>query len=109
MRRIQPPACKVASDPNATIQDVATAIESVANVKPDTKAVVNVILSILQTSVAPVGTNTVNQSPYIKAVICDGWAGGLALLPDDSGILSEVSKSRNAPPKKLPARFVLVK
>jgi phosphoglycerol transferase MdoB-like AlkP superfamily enzyme len=108
MRQIQPAACNVASNPDATIEDVANAIANAAGAKPDTKVIVNVILSILQTSTAPIGTNTVNQSPYIKAVICDGWAGGLALLPDETGIVGEVTR-RNAPMKKLPARFVLVK
>lgn len=112
MRRIQPEACNIATNPAATILDVANAISDASGADVDTKIIVNVIISILQTSVAPVGTNVVNQSPYIKAVICDGWGRGLewlALAPDESGIVGEGPARRGKPTGKLPAGFVLVK
>lgn len=110
MRRIQPPACHIATQQGVTVEDVVGVIDATVGLSPETKATVNIVLTILQTSIAPQGTNTVDASPYIKAVICDGWAGGLALLPVEGEIAGVGEAVRqNAPMKKLPGRFVLVK
>lgn len=104
LRDLQPTACALATS-NASVQEVALAVATVAGAKPETKVIVTAILAILQTSTAPVGTNAANTSPYVKAVLCDGWQMGLSYLPDESGIVGEVAKGRNAPP----GRFILVR
>lgn len=81
MRVIQPAACDVVKNPGATIEDVVGVIENTAGVNEQTKAIINVLLTIYQTSITPVGTNQSQIHPYLEAVICPGWAGGLALLP----------------------------
>lgn len=104
MRQIQPAACDIAKNPGSTVEDVVGVIENYPGVSEDTKAVVQVLLAIYQTSIAPVGTNQSKTHPYLEAVICPGWAGGLALLP--SGGANAVSAMRNAP---APGKWVLVK
>lgn len=109
MRRVQPPACAIATLQGATIEDVIGEVINATDASPEDKIVLNIILSIFQTSTAPQGTNVVAQSPYLKAVFCDGWANGLELLPPSGG--SKII-ARNAPPKasrKLPGKWIMVK
>jgi len=109
MREIQPPVCLMATSEGATLADVVTQLDP-AGSNPETKLLVTTLLSIFQTAVAPVGTNAPNQSPYLKAVFCDGWANGLALLPSDGVVTPPASLKRNTPPVKLPpGRWVRVK
>lgn len=81
MREIQPVACEMARNPASTLEDVIGVIQNSAGVNDDTKAVINVLLAIYQTSTYPNQTNPLQSRPYLEAVICPGWAGGLALLP----------------------------
>jgi hypothetical protein len=111
MRKVQPLACDMAKNPGATVEDVVGIIENAGGVNSDTAAVINVLLAIYQTSIAPVGTNQAKTHPYLEAVICPGWEGGLALLPMDGPMIGGVTK--NAIPKKVssqvPGKWVLVK
>lgn len=106
MRKIQPLACDMAKNPGSTVEDVVGVVENAGGVNADTKAVINVLLAIYQTSVAAVGTNQPQTHPYLEAVVCPGWAGGLDLLPGASGV------TKNAIPlkvsKKLPPKWVFV-
>ena len=81
MRQIQPLACDMAKNPSSTVEDVVGIIQNAAGVDTDTKAVLNVLLAIYQTSIYNVGTNQPQTHPYLEAVICPGWSGGLSLLP----------------------------
>lgn len=86
----------------ATIEDVAGAIVNATDASIEEKAVINIILSIFQTSTEG-STNITANSPYLKAVFCDGWSAGLAIAPSDA------VKGVNEPPKRVHGRWVLVK
>lgn len=96
MRRIQPTACEVALHPDGTLAAVVTTVQNIGGVNADTKELLNVLLAIYQTSVQPHGTNVVKHRPYLQAVFCDGWQGGLEAIP--SGPAASVTK-RNAAPQ----------
>lgn len=96
MRQIQPAACDIAKNPGATVEDVIGVIENTGGVDADTKAIINVLLAIYQTSIAPSHTNQAEAHPYLEAVICPGWAGGLALLPASPGAVSKQISSPRA-------------
>lgn len=100
MREIQPLACDAALNPTNTIENVVWIIQK-AGVDTETKEVLNVLLTIYQVSVAPIGDDTVKTRPYFEAVICQGWAGGLALLP--------VPVEKNAVPKYVTGQWLRVK
>lgn len=104
MRLIQPAACDIAKNPGSTVEDVVGVIENAGGINAETKAVINVLLAIYQTSIAPSQTNQAESHPYLEAVICPGWAGGLALLPGGESP-STSATSRNLPPGK----WILVK
>lgn len=101
MLQIQPAACGIAKNPGSTVEDVVGVIENSGGVNEDTKAVINVLLAIYQTSIYPAHTNQAESHPYLEAVICQGWAGGLALLPG-----SEPVAHRTEPPS---SKWILVK
>lgn len=107
MRAVQPSACNMASTSGATIEDVVGVISNATDATVEEKAGVNIILSIFQTATAPLGTNTAAQAPYLKAVFCEGWAGGLASVP-------RTIRGENAPPSAALAprpngKWILVK
>lgn len=101
MREIQPLACAVAQRPGSTVEDVIGEVENANGVNADTKEILNVLLTIYQVAIAPQSTNVATTHPYLEAVICPGWAGGLALIPD--------ATSKNAPPKAVHGRWLRVK
>lgn len=110
MRELQPLACVMAISEGATLADVATEIEPYVKANPETKLLVTTLLSIFQTSVATYGTNVPPARPYLKAVFCDGWKGGLDLLPNPDEPMAALKRGRNAPPVKLPpGKWVFVK
>lgn len=99
MRQIQPAACDIAKNPGSTVEDVVGVIENSGGVDADTKAVINVLLTVYQVAIAPIGTNQSQTHPYLEAVICPGWAGGLALLPVSGTAVRSLSNARPNPPK----------
>ncbi len=105
MRAVQPAACEIVKNPAATLEDVIGAVENAGGVNSDTKAILALLLTIYQTSTISTGTNQSQTHPYLEAVICPGWAGGLALLPDPA---NPSGVSQNATPKKLPGKWILV-
>lgn len=107
MRDIQPAVCEIAKNPGATVEDVIGVIQNTGGVDADTKAIINVLLAIYQTSIYPSHTNQAESHPYLEAIICPGWAGGLALLPGEvAGIGDAPARGWNS---RQEAKWILVK
>ncbi len=106
MRELQPLACAVAKNPSSVVEDVIDEVQNANGLNADTEEILNVILTIYQVAIAPHGTNASTTHPYLEAVVCQGWDGGLKLLPGETppGVAS-----KSAPQKVVHGKWLRVK